>query len=58
MVVNDEPNCQVSSILMNPRHIYVKRLENDSITIYELRYTQSLSFIALNIFRTLSILLL
>jgi hypothetical protein len=31
MIMNDKPNCQVSRILMNPRPIYGKRSENDSI---------------------------
>jgi hypothetical protein len=29
----DEPNCQVSSILMNPRPIYVKRSDNTLINL-------------------------
>jgi hypothetical protein len=30
MILNDKADCQVSTILMNPRPIYVKRSENDS----------------------------
>jgi hypothetical protein len=29
MILNDKPNCQVSTILMNPRPIHVKRSEHD-----------------------------
>jgi hypothetical protein len=36
MILNDKPNCQVSRILMDLRPIYVKRSENDSITISNL----------------------
>jgi hypothetical protein len=34
MIFNDKPNCQVSRILINPRPIYVKRSENDSVAVY------------------------
>jgi hypothetical protein len=30
MILNDNSNCKVSRILMNPRPIYLKRSENDS----------------------------
>jgi hypothetical protein len=30
MILNVEPNCQVSTTLINPFPIYVKRSENDS----------------------------
>jgi hypothetical protein len=29
MILNDNPNCQVSRILMNPRPIFSNRSEND-----------------------------
>jgi hypothetical protein len=32
MILNNKPNFQVSTILKNPRTIYVKRSENDSDT--------------------------
>jgi hypothetical protein len=34
MILNDEPNCQVSRILISHRPIYVKRSENDSHPLF------------------------
>jgi hypothetical protein len=45
LILNDKSNCHVSMILMNPRPIYVKRSENDSVTASACHENKKLSSI-------------